>query len=188
MIANVRHQLGLDLPLPLQFWRYLTGSSKATLDAPISSAAKSPRSSWRAFRRRLLLMACGILVEVALGLTLRRYRGFAAQRLRRSHRDDVRFRRRVVAAIRGRAAAALCLRRSSGLVSDERLRHAGACRSAGADARPPGRRMVRANGAFGDDRRPQSGLRAHGSRQRLELVRASFSGTLCRTRFCRSSR
>src|SRR6202453_2861861 len=25
MIANVRHQLGLDLPLPLQFWRYLTG-------------------------------------------------------------------------------------------------------------------------------------------------------------------
>ncbi len=25
MIANVHHQLGLDLPLPAQFWRYLSG-------------------------------------------------------------------------------------------------------------------------------------------------------------------
>ena len=31
MIANVRHQLGLDLPLPLQFWRYLTGLARGDL-------------------------------------------------------------------------------------------------------------------------------------------------------------
>ena len=122
------------------------------------------------------------------GAYARRHRSRAAQRLRRSHGDDVRFRRRVVAAVRGRAVAALCLRRPPWLVSDERLRHAGPRRSAGADARLARRRMVRADGAFGDDRRPQSGLRAHGSRQGPEPARASFCGTPCRTRFCPSSR
>ena len=87
MIANVRHQLGLDLPLPLHFWRYLDrGSSKATLDAPyIQRSAGRHVYILARIPATLILMACGILVEVALGLDLWRYRGFAAQWLRRSH-------------------------------------------------------------------------------------------------------
>ena len=53
MIANVRHQLGLDLPLPLQFWRYLTGLVARRPRALLHSAQRSRHArSWRAFQRR----------------------------------------------------------------------------------------------------------------------------------------
>jgi peptide/nickel transport system permease protein len=70
MIANVRHQLGLDLPLPLQFWRYLSGLLRGDLGR--SYIQRSPVATLVAARipATLILMACGILVEVVLGLTL----------------------------------------------------------------------------------------------------------------------
>ncbi len=69
MIANVHHQLGLDLPLPLQFWRYLSGLLQGNLgrsyiqrsDVATLIAARIPAT--------LVLMVMGILVEVTLGLT-----------------------------------------------------------------------------------------------------------------------
>ena len=52
MIANVRHQLGLDLPLPLQFWRYLTGLVRGDLGRSyIQRSEVADADRWRAFRR-----------------------------------------------------------------------------------------------------------------------------------------
>ena len=69
-IAAVRHQLGLDLPLPEQFWHYLSGLARGDLgrsyiqrtDVGTLIAARLPAT--------LVLMVCGIAVEVAIGLTL----------------------------------------------------------------------------------------------------------------------
>jgi peptide/nickel transport system permease protein len=69
MIASVRHQLGLDLPLPLQFWRYLAG----LVHGDLGRSYVQRSDVWALIVARipatLVLMACGILVEVALGLT-----------------------------------------------------------------------------------------------------------------------
>ena len=70
MIANVRHQLGLDLPLPLQFWRYLTGLVRGDLGRSYIQRSEVATLILARIPATLLLMACGILVEVTLGLTL----------------------------------------------------------------------------------------------------------------------
>ena len=70
MIANVRHQLGLDLPLPLQFWRYLTGLVEGDLGRSYIQRSEVTTLVMARIPATLILMACGILVEVALGLTL----------------------------------------------------------------------------------------------------------------------
>lgn len=70
MISNVRHQLGLDLPLPEQFWRYLTGLLQGNLgrsyiqrsEVAVLIAARVPAT--------LQLMFAGIAVEVTFGLIL----------------------------------------------------------------------------------------------------------------------
>src|ERR1700734_872727 len=69
MIANVRHQLGLDLPLPLQFWRYLTGLARGDLGRSYIQRSEVTTLVMARIPATLILMACGILVEVALGLT-----------------------------------------------------------------------------------------------------------------------
>src|SRR4029077_15097467 len=70
MIANVRHQLGLDLPLPLQFWRYLTGLVRGDLGRSYIQRSEVTTLVMARIPATLILMACGILVEIALGLTL----------------------------------------------------------------------------------------------------------------------
>ena len=70
MIANVRHQLGLDLPLPLQFWRYLTGLVRGDLGRSYIQRSEVATLVMARIPATLVLMACGILVEVTLGLTL----------------------------------------------------------------------------------------------------------------------
>lgn len=69
MIANVRHQLGLDLPLPLQFWRYLTGLVRGDLGRSYIQRSEVATLVMARIPATLILMGCGILVEVALGLT-----------------------------------------------------------------------------------------------------------------------
>ena len=69
IIANVRHQLGLDLPLPLQFWRYLTGLARGDLGRSYIQRSEVTTLIMARIPATLVLMACGILVEVALGLT-----------------------------------------------------------------------------------------------------------------------
>lgn len=70
MIANVRHQLGLDLPLPLQFWRYLTGLVRGDLGRSYIQRSEVLTLIAARIPATLVLMACGVMVEVALGLTL----------------------------------------------------------------------------------------------------------------------
>jgi peptide/nickel transport system permease protein len=69
MIANVRHQLGLDLPLPLQFWRYLTGLVRGDLGRSYIQRSEVATLVLARIPATLVLMMCGILVEVTLGLT-----------------------------------------------------------------------------------------------------------------------
>ncbi|MBL8790079.1 MAG: ABC transporter permease [Rhizobiales bacterium] len=69
-VANIRHELGLDLPLPAQFWNYLTGLMQGNLGR--SYAQKTEVATLIASRlpATLVLMAAGILIEVTLGLVL----------------------------------------------------------------------------------------------------------------------
>ena len=68
MIANVRHQLGLDLPLPEQFWRYLTGLVQGNLGRSYIQRSEVAALIVARVPATLVLMAAGIAVEVALGL------------------------------------------------------------------------------------------------------------------------
>ncbi|MAE88679.1 MAG: glutathione ABC transporter permease GsiC [Pelagibaca sp.] len=69
-VENIRHQLGLDQPLLVQYWRYLTGLVQGDMgrsylqktEVATLIAARLPAS--------LLLMAGGIVCELLIGLTL----------------------------------------------------------------------------------------------------------------------
>jgi peptide/nickel transport system permease protein len=69
-VANIRHELGLDQPLLLQFWHYLSNLLSGNLGR--SYAQKT--DVWTLIVARLpatlTLMLAGIFVEVVLGLTL----------------------------------------------------------------------------------------------------------------------
>ncbi|MFT3670672.1 ABC transporter permease [Aestuariivirga sp.] len=67
-VANIRHELGLDLPLFTQFWNYLTGLLQGNLGR--SYAQKTEVATLIASRlpATLVLMAAGIFMELALGL------------------------------------------------------------------------------------------------------------------------
>lgn len=69
-VASIRHELGLDQPLLIQFQHYLAGLLQGDLGR--SYAQKTEVSTLIAARlpATLVLMAAGILVEVTLGLTL----------------------------------------------------------------------------------------------------------------------
>ncbi|MFP3543619.1 ABC transporter permease [Rhizobium sp. SIMBA_035] len=69
-VANIRHELGLDQPLLVQFWHYLTNLLSGNLGR--SYAQKT--DVWTLIVARLpatlTLMLAGIVVEVILGLAL----------------------------------------------------------------------------------------------------------------------
>lgn len=69
-VASIRHELGLDQPLVVQFWNYLSGLVQGDLGR--SYAQKT--EVWTLIAARLpatlTLMAAGIFVEVVLGITL----------------------------------------------------------------------------------------------------------------------
>ena len=69
-IANIRHQLGLDLPFYQQYWRYVSNLAQGDLGR--SYLQKSQVSELIASRlpATLLLMAGAILCELVLGLTM----------------------------------------------------------------------------------------------------------------------
>lgn len=68
MIGNVRHQLGLDLPLPMQFWRYLSGLAQGDLGRSYIQRSQVAALIAARMPATLVLMATGIVVEVVLGL------------------------------------------------------------------------------------------------------------------------
>ncbi|WP_353475040.1 ABC transporter permease [Salipiger sp. H15] len=69
-VENIRHQLGLDQPLMVQYWRYLTGLLQG--DMGRSYLQKTEVASLISARlpASLLLMAGGIFCELLIGLTL----------------------------------------------------------------------------------------------------------------------
>ncbi len=69
-VANIRHELGLDQPLILQFWHYLTGLLQGDLGRSYAQKTEVGTLIWARLPATLVLMAAGIFVEVALGLLL----------------------------------------------------------------------------------------------------------------------
>lgn len=69
-VENIRHQLGLDQPLFVQYWRYLAGLVQG--DMGRSYLQKTEVSALIAARlpASLLLMTGGIVCELLIGLTL----------------------------------------------------------------------------------------------------------------------
>jgi peptide/nickel transport system permease protein len=84
-VESIRHQLGLDQPLILQFWHYLSGLLQGNLGRSYTQKTEV----WTLIAARLpatlTLMAAGIFVEVVLGLIFGTiaaiYRGGAIDRL-----------------------------------------------------------------------------------------------------------
>ena len=68
-VASIRHELGLDQPLLVQFWTYLTG----LLQGDLGRSYAQKTEVWTLIAARLpatlTLMAAGICVEVVLGIT-----------------------------------------------------------------------------------------------------------------------
>ncbi len=69
MIANVRHQLGLDLPLPEQFWNYLVALLHGDLGRSYVQRTGVTSLIIARFPATFYLMLAGIFVEVAIGLS-----------------------------------------------------------------------------------------------------------------------
>ncbi len=69
MIANVRHQLGLDLPMPQQFWNYLLRLAHGDLGRSYVQRTGVTALILARIPATLYLMLAGIFVEVAIGLT-----------------------------------------------------------------------------------------------------------------------
>jgi peptide/nickel transport system permease protein len=84
-VANIRHELGLDQSLLLQFWHYLSGLIQGNLGRSYAQKTEVATLIWARLPATLQLMAAGILVEVVLGLTL----GIAAATKRGSALDNL---------------------------------------------------------------------------------------------------
>ncbi len=163
-VENIRHELGLDKPLVVQFGHYVGGLVQG--DFGRSYAQKTEVSTLIAARlpATLTLMAAGIALEVLFGLVL----GVIAALNRGKLVDRVIMMSSFVGvspAVRRRAAAALCVCGHAGLVSDVGLRDSGPCGPARGHPRLAWRRLVCPHGPLGDDRCPEPGLRAHRPRQ-----------------------
>lgn len=69
-IASIRHELGLDQPLALQFLRYLGHLASGDLGRSYAQKAEVASLITSRLPATLLLMAAGIVVEVTIGLAL----------------------------------------------------------------------------------------------------------------------
>jgi peptide/nickel transport system permease protein len=85
MIANVRHQLGLDLPLPVQFWNYLVQLLHGDLGRSYVQRSDVSALILARLPATFYLMMAGIFVEVAIGLSA----GILAATRRNSFTDSL---------------------------------------------------------------------------------------------------
>jgi peptide/nickel transport system permease protein len=69
-VENIRHQLGLDQPLWVQYWRYLTGLVQGDMGRSYLQKTEVTELILSRLPATLLLMAGGILCELVIGLTL----------------------------------------------------------------------------------------------------------------------
>jgi peptide/nickel transport system permease protein len=68
-VASIRHELGLDQPLLVQFWTYLTGLAQGDLGRSYAQKTEVWTLIVARLPATLTLMVAGILVEVVLGIT-----------------------------------------------------------------------------------------------------------------------
>ncbi|WP_370676021.1 ABC transporter permease [Pleomorphomonas sp. PLEO] len=69
-VANIRHQLGLDQPLLLQFVRYLGNLVQGDFGRSYTQKTEVMALILARLPATLILMVAGIVIEVAIGLTL----------------------------------------------------------------------------------------------------------------------
>jgi peptide/nickel transport system permease protein len=69
-VANIRRELGLDQPLLVQFWNYLSGLAQGNLGRSYAQKTEVGTLIWSRLPATLVLMAAGIFIEVSLGLIL----------------------------------------------------------------------------------------------------------------------
>ena len=69
-VANIRRQLGLDLPFYQQYWRYLSNLLQGDLGRSYLQRTEVAELIWSRLPASLLLMAGAIVCELALGLTM----------------------------------------------------------------------------------------------------------------------
>jgi len=67
-VASIRHELGLDQPLLVQFWTYLWGLAQGDLGRSYAQKTEVWTLIVARLPATLTLMAAGILVEVVLGI------------------------------------------------------------------------------------------------------------------------
>jgi peptide/nickel transport system permease protein len=68
-VASIRHELGLDQPLLMQFWNYLSGLLQGNLGRSYAQKTEVWTLIVARLPATLTLMAAGIFVEVVLGVT-----------------------------------------------------------------------------------------------------------------------
>ncbi|SER33678.1 peptide/nickel transport system permease protein [Faunimonas pinastri] len=83
MVESIREQLGLNLPIYQQYWRYLSALLHGDLGRSYLQRTDVSTLVWARLPASLLLMAGGIVCELVLGLTM----GLVAA-LRRNSRLD----------------------------------------------------------------------------------------------------
>ena len=69
-VANIRHELGLDQPLVMQFWHYISGLVQGDLGRSYAQKTEVGTLIWARLPATLVLMAAGIFIEVLLGTLL----------------------------------------------------------------------------------------------------------------------
>ncbi|NRA89156.1 MAG: ABC transporter permease [Rhizobiales bacterium] len=70
VIANIRHQLGLDLPFYQQYWRYFTDLLQGDLGRSYLQKSEVAELIKARLPASLLLMAAGIFAELLIGLAM----------------------------------------------------------------------------------------------------------------------
>ena len=113
VVANIRAQLGLDQPFHEQYLRYLGALLQGDLGRSYLQRTEVATLIMSRLPASLLLMAGAIVCELALGLTMGVAAALRAEHRHRPRADADLLHRRLGAAIRGRHAAALRLRRGS---------------------------------------------------------------------------
>jgi len=66
-VANLRHQLGLDDPIPVQYWHFLTGALHGDLGRSILENQPVARMIWQSLPSTVELTLAGLGIAVLLG-------------------------------------------------------------------------------------------------------------------------
>jgi peptide/nickel transport system permease protein len=69
-VASIRHQLGLDQPFWVQYWRYLSGLLQGNFGRSYVQRTEVATLIWSRLPATLLLMVGAITFELVLGLTM----------------------------------------------------------------------------------------------------------------------